>query len=229
MNLNIGPRLELIASLVPQDSRLADIGSDHGYLPAWLLLNKRISFAIAGELNEDPARRARETAVAYDLLETMQVRLGSGLSVLRPGEVDTVTIAGMGATTMIDILEARPEVLANLTRLILQPNVAGKELRKWLIGHGWKIVDEDLALENDIVYEVIAVEPGESKTLDVLQLEFGPVILHRKPDLFARRLADAIKERQRILEQVTLSSSDSAREKSLRIREELVAIKALLE
>lgn len=229
MNLTLGPRLELVASLVQPGSLLADIGSDHGYLPASLLLSKRISYAVAGELNEDPARRARETASAHGLRDRMQVRRGSGLTVLRPGEVDTVVIAGMGGATMVEILEASPEVLATISRLILQPNVAGRDLRKWLVEHGWMIADEGLALENDITYEIIAAEPGESLPLDGLQLEFGPVILQQKPDLLARRLAEAIKERQRILEQVTLSASPSAVQKSLRIREELAAIKALVE
>ncbi|NLW16583.1 MAG: SAM-dependent methyltransferase [Firmicutes bacterium] len=93
MRINLGPRLRRVADFVPAGARLADIGSDHGYLAAWLLQKGKIELAIAGELNHEPAERARQTARAAGLEEKMWVREGPGLTVLQPGEVDTVVIA----------------------------------------------------------------------------------------------------------------------------------------
>lgn len=230
MNITLGPRLRAIADFVPQGTRLADIGSDHGYLPAWLLLNERIKTAVAGELNDDPARRATETARAYGLTEEMEVRKGSGLTVLRPGEAETIVIAGMGGTTMTSILEeANPQVLAGLRRLILQPNVAGMLLRQWLVAKGWRIAAETLVEENEIVYEIIVAEPGASPQLDPWQAEFGPCLLESRPALLQKRFATAIEEREYILEQLKRSNSEAAAQKGERLREEIRVLREMMQ
>lgn len=210
MQIGLGLRLQKVADFVPVGAYIADIGSDHGYLAAWLLQCGKIGFAIAGELNKEPAERARQTARAAGLQEQMWVREGAGLTILLPGEVDTVVIAGMGGITIIEILESNPAVLPHLQRLVLQPNVAGSQVRYWLADHDWKIVDEALVLENDILYEIIVAEPGKVQPLTALQAEIGPVLMSKRPEHFHTHVQLAIEERRYVASQLLRSSSIEA-------------------
>ncbi len=228
MQLNLGSRLQAIASFVPPGARLADIGSDHGYLPAWLLLNERIEFAIAGEVNRDPARRALQTVEAFGLRQRMEVRLGSGLSVLRPGKADVIAIAGMGGVTIRDILAAGREQLSPVRRLILQPNIAGAELRRWLVENGLRIVDEALIKENAIIYEIIVAEPGQQAALTPLEAELGPILLRRQPELFAERVTARTAELEYIVHQLENAKSPSAQAKRQQLIEAIVEMRGVL-
>lgn len=228
MNISLGPRLRVIAGFIPEGSRLADIGSDHGYLPAWLLLQRRVSRAIAGEINRDPARRAEETARELDLLPEMEIRLGDGLQVLQPDEVDAVVISGMGGSTIRQILAASPQVLAGLRRLVLQPNVGAPELRRWLADNRWRIVEEALVEEASIIYEVIVAEPGPAEPLDAIAALLGPELLRQRPPLLARQVDKLIGERQYVLQQLSRASSAEAVAKRQRLQIEIGQLEAVL-
>lgn len=228
MRISLGPRLRQVADFVPTGARLADIGSDHGYLTAWLLQNSKVELAIAGELNHEPAERARQTAREAGVQRQMQVREGAGLTILRPGEVDTVVIAGMGGNTIVEILQSNPAVLPCLRCLILQPNVAGTLVRYWLAENGWRIVDEELVAENDIIYEIIVAEPGQMPPLTPWQAEIGPVLLAKRPQNFVLRVRSAIAERQHVARQLTRSSSEAAASKRQRLLDEIKQLETLL-
>ena len=119
--MHIDRRLETIANLVPQGCVLADIGTDHAYLPVWLLEKQRIARAIAGDIAAGPCQAARTTVAQFGQHEHVEVRQGSGLKVLSPGEADCIAIAGMGASTIISILEDDMEVAQSAKLLVLQP------------------------------------------------------------------------------------------------------------
>ena len=119
--IELSPRLRLAADLVPEGARLADVGTDHAYLPACLLMEGKIPSAIAADLREGPLRRARETAAEYGCGDRMAFRLCDGLSGIRPEETDAVVIAGMGGETIAQILEAAPWVRTRKIPLVLQP------------------------------------------------------------------------------------------------------------
>ncbi len=183
--MNIGNRLETIGSLVLQDCILADIGTDHAYLPVFLLLENKIKAAIAGDIVEGPCRAATNTVSLYNLKDKIQVRLGSGLSVLKVGEAECISIAGMGGATIVDILAAGLKIAKSAKRLVLQPQTGAKGLRKWLLDNGWDIVDEELVWENKRLYEIVVAEPSSKmKTLySEIELEIGPVLLEKKHPL----------------------------------------------
>ncbi len=159
--VELTPRLRLAAELVPHGARLADIGTDHAYLPAWLLLEGRIPSAIAADLREGPLARARETARQYGCGGRMEFRLCDGLSGISPEEVDAVVVAGMGGETIAGILQAAPWVRTRGVELILQPMSTQPELRRWLEDNGMEIRTERLAREGDSLYVVMAAGPGE--------------------------------------------------------------------
>lgn len=148
------PRLKLIADLV-EGKTVADIGTDHAYIPIHLMKNGRCEKVIASDVNKGPAEIAKNNIKAEGL--GIEVRTGSGLSVLAPGEVQDIIIAGMGGKLICEILEANPEV-AKKSRLILQPMNGQYELRNFLLKEGYNIFYEDLALEGFKVYNVIVCD-----------------------------------------------------------------------
>ena len=148
--LELSPRLEMTASLVPSGARLADVGTDHAYLPAALLLEGRIPSAIASDLRRGPLERARETAAAFDLKEKISFRLW-----------DAIVIAGMGGETIAAILAAAPWTRERVVSLILQPMSSMSDLRAWLGQNGYDILEERLAREGDSLYTALSVRAGE--------------------------------------------------------------------
>lgn len=164
MELTLTPRLRAIADRVPEGSRFADIGTDHAYLPVWLLLEGRISSAIAADLREGPLTRARETALRCGVTEQVSFRLCDGLRDISEGEANCVAIAGMGGETIASILEAAPWT-RNGVRLLLQPMTSFHDLRSWLANNGYCILDESIVREGKRLYTVMTVEGGEMPPL----------------------------------------------------------------
>lgn len=161
--LELGPRLRAIADLVPPACRcLADIGTDHGYIPARLLLDGRIRRAIAADIGAAPLDRARRTAERFGLEEGIDFRLGDGLAVLEPGEADVIVIAGMGGDSITGILSAsawsREGVL-----LILQPMSRAEVLRRWLPENGYTVESERLAEDKGVLYPILTVRGGPAR------------------------------------------------------------------
>ena len=158
--LELSPRLRSVADLVPQGARLADIGTDHAYLPAWLLLQEIIPWAIAADLREGPLERARLTAEKYGLESRMSFRLCNGLAGISGKEVDAVVIAGMGGETIAEILSAAPWVREEGKVLLLQPMSAQPALRCWLQHNGYVIQRELLSQEGETLYTAFQVRAG---------------------------------------------------------------------
>lgn len=186
--MHIGSRLETIGSLVPDGCVLADIGTDHAYLPVWLLERGQIKWAIAGDIAAGPCQAARTTIAQHGLQDKVEVRLGSGLSVLQPGEADCIAIAGMGAATMISIIEADMEVAEAAAVLVLQPMAGAASLRAWLTSHGWQLVDEELVDDAPHFYEIICARRGAAPAYSAAQLAIGPVLLAKQHPLLAQQL-----------------------------------------
>ena len=163
--MHIDRRLETIANLVPQGCVLADIGTDHAYLPVWLLEKQRIARAIAGDIAAGPCQAARTTVAQYGQHEHLEVRQGSGLKVLSSGEADCIAIAGMGASTIISILEDDMEVAQSAELLVLQPMAGAASLRAWLCSHGWQLAAEELVDDAPHFYEIIAAKRGPARRI----------------------------------------------------------------
>lgn len=162
--MKLSPRLRTIARQVPKGARLADVGTDHGYLPVWLMLNGKIESAIAADLREGPLNHARETSKQYGLNERISFRLCDGLADIGADEANTVVIAGMGGETIAAILEAAPWTKQK-TLLLLQPMTGAPQLRKWLQSHGYDIVREIICREGNTLYSIWTVTGGSMSEL----------------------------------------------------------------
>ena len=170
--MELTPRLQAIAQQIPQGARLADIGTDHGYLPVWLLLHGRIEAAIAADLREGPLDRAKETARQYEQLNKISFRLCDGLTGIAADEVDTVAIAGMGGETIAAILEAAPWTRQGKL-LLLQPMTGAPQLRQWLQSHGYAISNEWIVREGKRLYSIWSVRGGTMVPMSLTELWAG--------------------------------------------------------
>ena len=183
----ISKRLELVASFVPQGSILLDVGSDHAYLPIELVEKGQIKSAIAGEVVEGPYQSAVKNVEAHGLREKIQVRLANGLAAFEENDqVSVITIAGMGGRLIARILEEGLDKLANVERLILQPNNREDDLRIWLQEHDFQIVAECILEEAGKFYEILVVEAGQMK-LSASDVRFGPFLSKEISPVFVQK------------------------------------------
>lgn len=171
--IELSPRLAMAAGMVPWGARLADIGTDHAYLPAALVLSGRIPCAIAADLRSGPLERAEKTVKEFNLTDKIQLRLCDGLRGIRPHETDAVVIAGMGGETIAAILGAAPWLRAGDVPLILQPMSSMYDLRRWLGEHGFRIEREELCREGETLYTAWLVRPGEAGAMSETELWVG--------------------------------------------------------
>lgn len=169
--MELTPRLRAIAEQVPRGAKLADVGTDHGFLPVWLILNGVVETAIASDLRAGPLDRARQTAARYGVAEKISFRLCAGLDGIARSEVDTIAIAGMGGDTIAQILAAAP--WARERTLLLQPMTALPALRRWLGQNGCAIQAERTAREGQRLYSVWTVAGGEMPALSPGELWAG--------------------------------------------------------
>ena len=196
--LELTPRLMAIADQVPQGAKLADVGTDHAYLPVYLLLNGRIRNAVASDVNAGPLERGWETARTYGVEESkISLRICDGLAGVKAHEADTVAICGMGGELIARILGAAPWTKDAL--LLLQPMSSQPELRQWLITNGYAIQRELVVKEGEKYYVILTVRGGEADPYTPAELwvgrqQAGEINPHR-----SAYLADQIRRRERAL------------------------------
>ncbi|MFF2447582.1 tRNA (adenine(22)-N(1))-methyltransferase [Neobacillus sp. NPDC058068] len=203
MNTNkLSVRLATVAKYVAKGATIADIGSDHAYLPCYLAKNAGIRFAIAGEVAAGPFQSAEKNVLSEGLSDTISVRMGDGLEVIQPGEVDCITIAGMGGALITSILENGKDKLGSVKRLVLQPNISAISIRNWLLANNWELVDEEIIEEDGKIYEILIAEKGDPdkpyKTNKDMGLLLGPFLVKNQDAAFRKKWTAEKKNWQRI-------------------------------
>lgn len=208
----LSERLIRVAHYVPKGARVADIGSDHAYLPCYLCLQDDTSTAIAGEVNEGPYQSAKKQVLRVGLTDRIDVRKGNGLEVIQAGEVDVLTIAGMGGGLITTILDEGKKKLQGVSRLIVQPNVAAETIRVWLRQNGWLLLEEEILEEDEKIYEILVAVPGDDSALykedTERKLLLGPYLMQEQNQAFCKKWKNEMENWKRILrqfEQATMS------------------------
>ncbi len=169
----LSPRLAMLTDWIGPGDRIADIGTDHAYLPVRLVLNGTAGHAVASDLRPGPLKRAEETVRRYGVDDRVELRLCDGLDGIRPEEADAVIIAGMGGETIAGILGRAPWVRESPVKLILQPMSTQPELRCWLTENGYTIREEKLAREDSMIYVAFLVQPGHDRPMSAAELDAG--------------------------------------------------------
>ncbi|WP_256576637.1 tRNA (adenine(22)-N(1))-methyltransferase TrmK [Pseudomonas sp. Irchel 3E20] len=193
-------RLERVAAHVPAGARLADIGSDHAYLPVALMARGAIAAAVAGEVALTPFTAAQRTVHESGFAQRISVRRADGLgAIMAHDDISAISLCGMGGETIRDILEAGKAHLSGRERLILQPNGGEPPLRQWLMDNGYRIVGEEVLRENRFDYEIIVAERGAPVAYSAQQLYFGPLQLQARSPAFLLKWQRLLRQKQRVL------------------------------
>lgn len=189
MKLPISKRLLCCASMVQPGSRVADIGTDHGYLGIYLLQSGAARHVIACDLRKDPLENARRNAKLFGVDGEMELRLSDGLEKIRPDEVDTVVMAGMGGDLIQKILSQCPWRKREGLQFILQPQSAGNVLRRWLCEDGFEIQREEPVQDGHFLYTVMDIRQGEPAPLTPGTEYASPALLASGSPLVGNYLA----------------------------------------
>jgi tRNA (adenine22-N1)-methyltransferase len=185
--MQLSRRLQAVADLVTQGLRIADVGCDHAYTSIYLADWGISPQVIAMDVNQGPVDKAKENVKRYGCADRIEVRKSDGLEKLKPGEVDSILIGGMGGALTIEILKKRPDILKEIKELILQPQSEICKVRKMLMDSGFLIIKENMVLEEGKYYMMMkavqqtSVENKEDYVLTKQEhLYYGRLLLEAK-------------------------------------------------
>jgi len=229
--MKLSDRLQLIADEIHCGETMADIGTDHGFLPLYLLDIGKCPKVIMADISSGSLQKAEENCKLYDPERDYDLRLGNGIDVLEDGEVDVVAIAGMGGNLIADILEWNLAKSRSIKRYILQPRRHVGRLRHWLACNGFKIVKESLVEEGKFICEILTVESGPAS--EGVEAEYGAEFDY--PDSLLEHVNPMTRkylERRMDLESLILENieknSQNAEEESLLCKARIGRIETLL-
>lgn len=228
--MKLTDRLLKIASLVDNGKRIADIGTDHGYIPVYLLNQNKIQNAILGDVNKGPLENARKEVTRNKLQDKVDLRLGSGIEVLKENEVDEIIIAGMGGMLINNLLKANEKVAHTTEKLILQPMQAPEELRMFLYQNGYKILDEHLVREEHRLYEIIVCkyEGLEPQEIDPIYYEIGLKLIQNNDPLLNDFIENKIRINQNVLKKLEGKEGQGIENKRVALNKKIDALNDLL-
>lgn len=209
--MELSRRLFAVASGVTKGNRLADIGTDHGYIPIYLVTEGICPSAIALDVNQGPLDRADAHIREHGLEDKIRTRLSNGLEKLKPEEADTIVIAGMGGALMTNILTRGLSVITDGKELILQPQSEIFKVRHFLHDHGYRIVSEQIIREEGKYYFIIKAVPGNQSFEEEYLYEYGEYLLKEANPLMKEYLEREMDKYQKILEGLSRQTSEAAR------------------
>ena len=175
--MQLSKRLEAIVKLAGTCHCVADVGTDHGYIPIYMTEHHLTEKAIAMDVNKGPLERAQRNIRAYRMEQQIPTRLSDGVAKLKAMEADCVIIAGMGGLLTIRILEAGKEILTTVPAMILQPQSEIGQVRKFLAEHGYRITAEDMVLDEGKYYPMMRVEHGSQEEWTEQEYAFGKYLI----------------------------------------------------
>jgi tRNA (adenine22-N1)-methyltransferase len=229
--MQISKRLEAVASLVSSGCKVADIGTDHAYIPIELVSSKRIPCAIAMDVNKGPLERAVEHIRQYGLEVQIETRLSDGLAALRSGEAESIVIAGMGGPLTVRILQDGEEKLSGCRELILQPQSELGQVRSYIEQKGWTISQEEMVLEDGKYYPMMKVLTDEDRkhpAMTATQLRYGPLLLQNHHPVLHEFLKKEQKVKKQILQSLSGQDTEAARVRRQEVQEDLSMIEEAL-
>ena len=199
----ISHRLESIAKMVDSVESIIDVGTDHGYLPIYLISKDITNKVIASDINKGPVEKAKYNINKENLQDKIECRLGGGLTTIKTNEVDAVVIAGMGGNLIKDILEESIDLVKKMEYLIFQPVQNPEVLRKYIYENKYEVLDEELCYDEGKYYEIIKVRYNESKIIEFNQEVFyliGEKLIQKKHPLVKEYIGFRINKYKNIVD-----------------------------
>ena len=208
MAIHLSKRLTALANMVTDGNRLADIGTDHGYIPIYLCQTGKIPSALAMDIGKGPLQQAQTHIAEHGLSEQIKTRLSDGMSALQFGEADTILIAGMGGGLVMKILSEGAEKLTGKEELILQPQSEIALVREFLRVRNFQILNEDMILEDGKYYPMMKVRQQKAaEQTKILPQEvadaFGPVLLQKRHPVLKEWLERELRTTNSVIEQLS--------------------------
>lgn len=227
--MQLSKRLLAVSEMVTSNSRLADIGTDHGYIPIYLIENKRIPRAIAMDVNKGPLNRAKENIELHGLGEYIETRLSDGAAALHSGEADAVVIAGMGGGLVIKILTEGSEVLESVKELILQPQSELAFVRRHLQDNHYAVIEENMVLDDGKYYPMMKVIHGKMDYEREIDFKYGKLLLEQKNECLKSFLDKEERTYEKVLETLTGNDGEHAKQRIAEVEHELECIRTAKE
>lgn len=221
--MEISLRLKTIASAVKYRT-LADIGTDHGYIPIYLAKKGIIDKAAACDIKKGPLSKASENIKAYGLESIIETRLGSGMSAIKSGEFETAVIAGMGGMLIIDIISYSLDCVKSLKQLILQPQLDVVSVRRFLHTIGFKIDNEEIVFDEKKYYNILSCSLGLDEIYTDIEYQFGRKLIDRKDSI----LKDSVLHEKNRVENLIMNIAKIENKNRL-MADRILELEALLE
>lgn len=227
--MELSKRLRAVADLVTAGYQVADIGTDHAYIPIFLTETGKTDYAVAMDVNKGPLRKAQENICAYKMEKQIETRLSNGFSALKVQEVQSAVIAGMGGNLVIRILVEGHDVVSCLKECILQPQSELDKVRAFLLQEGFFFIEEDMVEEDGKYYPMMKVRPPETKKESEImpemwndvQLQYGKLLLEKRHPVLKRYLEREIRIRTDILKSIEKKDSQKIQVRRRQLEEEL--------
>lgn len=252
-NIELSLRMQTVADMVQPGGCVCDIGCDHAFVSIYLVANGIADHVIASDVRMGPCTIARENIARWGMDDRIDLRLGDGLDTVKPGETDSIIIAGMGGILITDILSAGKTVVDTAKQLVLQPQSELEHVRRYIHEQGWFITDEKMLVDAGKYYVVMSVDVGESsrneeKTNDIagiarsendrfahnsdlqeIYFKYGRRLLESHSAVLKDYLEDRRRSLVDIISGLEHAKTDNARKRCLELRHEQECIERALE
>ena len=226
--MELSKRLQAVADLVSEGQIVADVGTDHGYIPIYLLETKKCKKAIAMDINKGPLLRAKEHIAEHGLNQKIQVKLSDGVKALSAGECDCVVVAGMGGALAVKIMEEGREVFKSLREFVLQPQSELAKVRQYLWENEYCVIAEDMVLEDGKFYPMMKVKSGSSNPYTQVELRYGRELLMQKHPILKIFLEKEMQTKEMIRGNLESESGEHIENRKKELQEELLLVKEAL-
>lgn len=226
--MDISLRLKTIASMVEKCDICADIGTDHGYIPIYLIENKLCSKVIATDINKEPLNRAKKNIIRKKFIDKIDLRLGSGFNTIDNDEVDIAIIAGMGGNLIKYIIEENIEKFKELKYLIVQPIQNVEVLREYIYRKGFNIIEEKICIEDNKFYQIIKIEYNDViiEEEDIFY-EISRYLYERKDENLKKFIKYNIQTYEKVYNKIENSTANS-KERKKWLEEKIIRLKELI-
>ena len=230
--MELSKRMQAVADLVTVGNKVADIGTDHAYIPIYLIEENKSPAVIAMDINEGPLRIAENHIKENHFQDKIEVRLSNGFEKLKAYEVDSAVIAGMGGALVIRILDTYRDVTDSLKEIILQPQSELAKVREYLLKERFTILEEDMVVEDGKYYPMMKVFSENKKDVQIwneAELEYGKLLLEKKHPVLLQFLERELRIRGQILEKLCKQEGENIEQRKKEVQKEIEIIQKGME
>lgn len=219
--MELSKRLQAVADLVSDGEVVADIGTDHGYIPIYLVQSKKCSKVYAMDINEGPYLRAKQHIAGYGLSTYIETRLSNGLHALEVGEASAIIIAGMGGGLVTKIMEQDKHLWDSIHEFVLQPQSEIDKVRSFLWMNQWEICEEEIVYEDGKYYPMMRIIRGSEPEYSVAELRYGRKLIEKKHPVLLRFLEKEIALKEQVLSSLEGKTGTHIEKRMIDLRDEL--------